>query len=85
MANVPFLYLPRPYKAKYHADPEKMRNAAMLAAEKLGQDIEYINNFRADWLEKYTPHKVDPKDCPSSEYFGMLRRFRNGGSGSVSV
>jgi len=23
--------------------------------------------------------------CPSSEYFGMLRRFRNGGSGSVSV
>ena len=23
--------------------------------------------------------------CPSSEFFGMLRRFRNGGSGSVSV
>lgn len=24
-------------------------------------------------------------ECPSSEFFGMLRRFRNGGSGSVSV
>jgi len=23
--------------------------------------------------------------CPSSEFFGELRRFRNGGSGSVSV
>jgi len=23
--------------------------------------------------------------CPSSEFFGMLKRFRNGGSGSVSV
>jgi hypothetical protein len=23
--------------------------------------------------------------CPSSEFFGMLRCFRNGGSGSVSV
>jgi len=24
-------------------------------------------------------------ECPSSEFFGELRRFRNGGSGSVSV
>ncbi|WP_289040877.1 hypothetical protein [uncultured Aliiroseovarius sp.] len=23
--------------------------------------------------------------CPSSEFFGMLRQFRNGGSGSISV
>ena len=28
---------------------------------------------------------VAPKGCPSSEFFGELRRFRNGGSGSVSA
>lgn len=36
-------------------------------------------------LGKETIEFFNPRACPSSEYFGVIVCFHNGGSGSVSV
>ena len=56
------------------ADPAVLRDLADAAMVRLSEASPNIIDPRVDWRE-----------CPSSEFSGMLRLYRNGGSGSVSV
>ena len=45
-------------------------------------DLQIVLLRGGDGLYRYSTNSLT---CPSSEFFGVLRLYRNGGSGSVSV
>ena len=74
-------------QAKAHAQEvtgtQRLLSEEMQFQETLNKDIEKLGHFIKS-LKKYKALN-DKSHCPSSGFFGELRLYRNGCSGSVSV
>ena len=56
-------------------------------AERLGISTKSLYTWMAKFSkpQRVSDQEAEVRRCPSSEFSGMQRRFRSGGSGSVSV